>query len=183
MYPMPQPPGSPYYPAPRRGVPDWVVVVVSITVAMCLLLGVGVGILFFRIRQPGAVAQTSPASVGQSLIINNVTVTLTSAQVSTVGYLVGTGQAVPGVTLSLHFWNRTTAPQRLYTGKWRLLIDGGSRYYPMLAADTVSASLQPNETQDAHFTIEMNTGDHGPYTLQTDFTTPQGQPLAWTFSG
>lgn len=183
MYPMPQPPRSPYYPAPRRGVPDWVVVVISVTVVMCLLLGVGVGILLFRTRQPGSVAQTLPASVGQSLIINNVTVTLVSATLVRSMYSVEAAGDVPGINFSLHFWNQTTYSQSASTDNWSLLADNGAKSYPVSPLGYVFALLAPNQTKDARFAIPMGVGDNGPYTLQTDFTTPQGQPLAWTFSG
>lgn len=191
MYQMPPNPGSPYSHAQvptRKRVPTWAIIASVVAVGLCVICGTGaiVAVSLTNLRKIGTAVSLSPrlpASVGESLTINGVTVTLVSAKVITVAYAVGTGQPVPGVEIALHFWNQTSVHQQIFTGTWRLLIDGGSRYYSMPPQTVVSASLQPNQTQDAQFTVEMNTGDHGPYTLQTDFTTPQGQPMAWMFTG
>ncbi len=197
MFPTPYfpiPSGTPYhsqYPPrrnapdpPRRKVPGWVVIVVSVTVGICLLLGPAVAaITLIRARSSTSLAQTLPASVGQSLVINNVTVTLVSATVVSIAPLSGAGEDAPGVAFSLHFWNQTAYEQVVSIGNWSLIADNGATSYPVYKSASVNAVLAPNQTQDAQFTVQMNIGDYGPYTLQTDFTTSQGQPLAWTFSG
>lgn len=194
MFPTPYhpiPSGTPYhsqYPPrrnvpdpPRRNVPGWVVLVVSVTVGICLLLGPAVAaITLIRARSSASLAQTLPASVGQALVINNMTVALASATIVSIASPFGVGENVPGVKFSLHFWNQTASVQQVSTETWSLIADNGATSYPAAGALAV---LAPNQTQDAQFTVQMSVGDYGPYTLQTDFTTPQGQPLAWTFSG
>lgn len=185
-YHSPYPPrrNAPVHDPPRRKVPGWVVLVVSVTVGICLLLGPAVAaITLIRDRSSTSLAQTLPASVGQALVINNVTVTLMSATVVSIAPPFGVGEDVPGVKFSLHFWNQFTSEQTVSTQTWSLIADNGAKSYPVYRSAGTLAVLAPNQTQDAQYTIQMSIGDYGPYTLQTDFTTSQGQPLAWTFSG
>jgi len=187
----PIPSGTPYhsqYPPgrnapdpPPRKVPGWVVIVVAVTVGICLLLGPAVAAInLIPDRSSASLAQTLPASVGQALVINNMTVTLVSATVVSMAPASGAGEDVPGVRFSLHFWNQTASIQQVFTATWSLIADNGAASYSAAGANVV---LEPNQTQDAQFTVQMSAGDYGPYTLRTDFTTPRGQSLAWTFSG
>jgi hypothetical protein len=93
------------------------------------------------------------------------------------------GQAVPEVDLTLTCWNQTNARQDVTMTTWRLFFDGSTAYYyPVQRRVAGGCTLQPDQTQDVQLKVTMNAGDHGPYILQTDYTTPQGQPLAWAFN-
>jgi hypothetical protein len=122
-----------------------------------------------------------PASTGQSLVVNGVTVTLASANVDTSQDFGGPSTTL---TVSLHCWNQTQLFQSVNMGSWRLYVDGGiTRYFDVqFSFDASACSLSPNQTSDALLHFDIAQGEHGPYTLQSDFTTPQGQPLAWTFN-
>jgi hypothetical protein len=69
-----------------------------------------------------------PAQVGQSLTINGVTVTLTSATVTQDTSFFG--DTYQTAHLALHCWNQSNYFQSVSTANWRLYIDGG--YRPVL---------------------------------------------------
>ncbi len=183
-------PYAPYPPPPaKKGLPVWLVPVVVGATVVCILGSVGAALAFpslVGMFSGGAIGgPTLPASVGQSLNINGMTVTLMSAKSYTYTPFLS-NQEEPGLELALHCWNQTDYSQSVNMDTWELFIDGGHTEYYTFGSldfrDSSSCSLETNQTQDIQLDVNMNAGDHGPYILQSDFTTPQGQPLAWTFN-
>lgn len=155
-------------------------------VAALLLIALGTGILVkagFLYHGPSfQEGNHLTASVGESLTVSNVTVTLTSATVASNAQDTISGQSTQAATLSLHFVNQANTNQTVSLKHWQFL-DGAGDTYPIIATNSpdLSFSLGPNATRDEQFTVPLAVSSSGPYTLLTDARTSNGEILGWLF--
>lgn len=158
---------------------------IGLVVAL-LLIALGTGVLVkvgFLQRGPSfQEGEHLTASVGESLTVGAMTVTLTSATVSSNAQDTVPGQNTQAATLSLHFVNQTNTNQSISMKHWQFL-DSAGNAYPIIAANSPdrSFSLGSSATLDEQFTVPLGGNSSGPYTLLTDVTTPNGEILGWQF--
>lgn len=186
------PPGygpPPWYgpPPPEPRIHRWLPWVIVSIVVVLICGTVGGALLLVRLNGgfnfSPPLAPQLPAAMGQPLVINGVTVTLTSATVTQETAIFGGAYQIAHIWL--HCSNQMNYDQSVPMSGWRLYIDGGTtQYYPLIRglSDQNECALAPNQTADLQFDVDMQANDTGPYTLDSDFTTSQGTPLGWTFS-
>lgn len=178
-------PYAPYPPPPaKKGLPVWLLPVLVGSLVVCVLGGVGAALAFPSLAgmfSGGLVGGPAlPAHIGQSLNVNGMTVSLVSASIETEQTIFGTDMQT--LTLSLHCWNQSTDTQFVSMDNWRLYYNGSTDYVTP-AKPSTGCWLDPQQSDDVQMGIfSTDSGLHGHYVLQTDFTTPQGQPLGWTFN-
>lgn len=161
-------------------------VLIGLVVAL-LLIALGTGALVkvgFLQRGPSfQEGNHLTASVGESLTVSNVTVTLTSATMAPNTQDTISGQNTQAATLALHFVNQTNTNQTISMKHWQFL-DFAGNAYPIIVANSpdLSFSLGPSATLDEQFTIPLAVSSSGPYTLLTDARTSNGEILGWLFN-
>ena len=193
------PPNGAREPRPPRRKGSIRDIIIGFVVACLCVVGVtgalvASGLVTGLVKAPAEQLQTKIAPIGKPLTIDNVTVTLTSATLSTNTQLApgttpsGTPtQVIRGFTLSLHFLNQTTDYQNVSTASWQVLDKAGNSYPLISESDPPNTEtvygLGPNETLDLQFNVPMNNGAQGPYTLQTGVILSDGAVYEWTFTG
>jgi len=190
LYKMP--PSEFYTPAPRRHTESNLSFVIGLGVASLVIVGIAGALIWTGVLYKPASAsypsnQGAPlyltTSVGQPLTVSNVTVTLSSAAVTSTTQETQAGQPTLVASLVLHFANQTTSNQTVSMEKWQFVDSAGNSYpiIPMSSAH-LTLDLAPNATLDQQFVVPMTVGGSSPYTLATDVTTSDGMTLGWTFT-
>ena len=118
-------------------------VLIGLVVAL-LLIALGTGVLVkvgFLQRGPSfQEGEHLTAAVGESLTVGAMTVTLTSATVSSNAQDTILGQSAQAATFSLHFVNQTNTNQTISMKHWQFLDDAGNAY-PIIAANSPDLSF------------------------------------------
>lgn len=178
---------------PRKNESTWSVILGLVVACLCIAAIMGALAVTGLLKQVGPAPSPLTTSVGQSLTIHNVTVTLTSASVTINGQVVqpagqdatpeASGQAMQGVVMSLHFVNPTGQAQSVSMTSWKLLDQGINSYSLLPTTGSLQVNLAPNATADQQIMAPLGANSESPYTLLTDVTTSANQTLGWEFSG
>lgn len=126
-------------------------------------------------------------SLGQSLLIDNVNITLTSVQATPASSTADRGSVTSGpsawlVKFALRFQNPTAQTQAVSTANWLLVAFGGGQSF-LFADGAPISSVAPHATVDEGITVPLAPDGAGPYVVQTDALTVDGATLGWQFNG
>ena len=167
--------------SPRRSESNWAVIG-GVVVASLLIVGIIGALVWVGFLQRASPSDASgpqylTASVGQSITISSVKVTLTSAKVlvgdQTPTYEQVTpsgepGQVIQGVAFSLHFQNSDRYESKRFAGtlavlRWRW------QFLPDHLSEQCQSRLQPRAERDTRCAIHRSHGYWWPQPLYVDY--------------